>query len=466
LKGLLRAALLGTALIQASCAPEPRSRPNVLLISIDTLRADHLGCYGYELPTSPAIDALAARGVRFTRNFSQSNQTLPSHASLLTSLFPAEFQITRDDGANTRQQDTKLRLPEAVETLAEVASSAGYHTGAFTDGGLVAPRYGIGQGFDTFQAARTSEAQGFDTTLPAFKRWLDDWKAADDGTPFFAFVHSYDVHDPYRAPPPFDRAFTERRSEDFLVTRGFMPTALDLRQRMPEPSASELDEIRRFYDNGIAYADRGVGLLGLILEESEVWDNTLVVLVSDHGEEFKEHGSWGHGPQLFDELLHVPLIVRFPHDQYAGRVVEQVVRSVDIAPTVAEVIDAPMGAAWVGTSLMELLDGEGEDRPVISELSNAQLGTLSMRVGDLKVIDVPSLDRELLFNTAKDPGEHVDLARSRPAVLAEMRDELRRWRASLAAGSKSLRAVPMGEEAQNLQELEAELLGKMGYVDD
>lgn len=462
----MRGCLLAAALLAASCGHEPEARPNVLLISIDTLRADHLRCYGYDLRTSPAIDALAARGVRFANNYSQSNQTLPSHASLLTSLFPAEFQITRDDGNNARQQDTKLRLPDAVETLAEVAAKSGYHTGAFTGGGLVAPRYGIGQGFETFEAARSSADQGFDTSLPEFKRWLDDWKAKDDGAPFFAFVHSYDVHDPYHAPPPFDTAFTERRSEDFLAQEGYMPTALELRHNMANPSPEQLDEIRHLYDNGIAYADRGVGLLGLILEESDAWDNTLVVLVSDHGEEFKEHGSWGHGPQLFDELLHVPLIVRFPHDQFAGRVVDQIVRSIDIAPTVAEVIDAPTGAAWKGVSLMELLDGDGEDRPVLSELSNAQIGTTSLRSGDLKVIDVPAIGRELLFDTAADAGERIDLARSRPGALAELRDELRRWRASLAAESKALRAVPMGAEAQNLQELEAELLEKMGYVGD
>lgn len=462
---LLGSGLLA-ALLAGSCGEAPGARPNVLLISIDTLRADHLGCYGYELSTSPSIDSLAERGVLFRRNYAQANQTLPSHASLLTSLFPIEFQITRNDGENARQQDTKLRLPDAVESLAEVASQAGYHTGAFTGGGLVAPRYGLDQGFDVFEAARSSADQGFQTSLPQLKRFLDDWRAQADGAPFFAFIHSYDVHDPYHAPAPFDRAFTERSAEEFIAQEGFMPSALELRRRLPEPTPEELAEIEHLYDNGIAYADRSVGLIETILEEAGAWENTLVVLVSDHGEEFTEHGSWGHGPQLFDELLHVPLIVRFPHDRFAGRQVDSIVRSIDIAPTIVEVIDVPGGATWRGTSLLPLIEGQAQDRPVLAELSNAALGTSSLREGSLKVIAIPAIERDLLFDTARDPGERRDLSRSRPRDLERLRDRLRDWKRDLASESEALRAVPMRKDALNLQELEAELLGKMGYVGD
>ena len=453
-------------LLGSACQKPVPKRPNVLLVSIDTLRADHLGCYGYERSTSPSIDALAKRGVRFERAHSQANQTLPSHLSLLTSLFPAEFQITRDDGRNASQQATKLRLPEVALTLAEVAQAAGYRTGAFTGGGLVAPRYGMDQGFATFVAAREPTEQGFATSLPQFKRWLDEGDAAGDDAPFFAFVHSYDVHDPYHAPAPFDLAFSQRRAEDFVAQRGFLPTVNDLRQKLASPSKDELQEIIDFYDNGIAFADRGVGLLETILEERGAWDNTLVVLFSDHGEEFQDHGGWGHGPKLFDELLHVPLILRLPGDAHAGEVVPELVRLVDIAPTVAELLDVPTGSDWKGVSLMELVGRRGADRVVLAEISNAALGTSCLREGDWKVIDVPSSKSVLLFETSDDPGEVVDLSARETERAERMRADLQRYRAELAAASLGLRAVPMGAAAQSLQELEAELLGKMGYLDD
>ena len=453
-------------MLAGACAQPPTRRPNVLLISIDTLRADHLGCYGYERSTSPAIDALAKRGVRFERSYSQANQTLPSHLSILTSLFPAEFQITRDDGLNPTQQSTKLRLPGAALTLAEVAAAAGYRTGAFTGGGLVAPRYGLDQGFATFEGTRTSTEQGFATSLPEFKRWLDQGDAEGSDAPFFAFVHTYDVHDPYHAPPPFDRAFSARRSEDFVAQEGYVPSAQELRKQLPDPNHEQLQEILDFYDNGIAYADRGVSLLETILSERGAWDNTMVVLFSDHGEEFQEHGSWGHGPQLYDELLHVPLILRLPGDARAGELVPELVRLIDIAPTVAELLDLPVGADWQGRSLMELVGARGADRPVLAELSNAAIGTLSLRLGDWKVIDTLSTQRSQLFETHSDPEELLDLAQREPARLTSLRADLRARREALAAGSLPLRAVPMGADAQSLQEFEAELLAKMGYGGD
>jgi arylsulfatase A-like enzyme len=448
----------------AACGQPELGPPNVVLISIDTLRADHLGCYGYERATSPTLDGWAARGVRFERAYAQANQTLPSHVALLSSLYPTQVEITRADGQNTNQGNTKLRLPETAETLAERLAAAGYATAAWTGGGLVAEHYGLAQGFQEFQAARTPETQGFRTSLPALTQWLQ--KRANHEQPFFAFVHSYDVHDPYHAPAPFERTFSQGSADDFVNGRGFLPTANDLRKHLSAPSALDLAEVIGLYDNGIAAADRSLHQLQTILEEFDEWDNTMIVVVSDHGEEFQEHGNWGHGPSLFDELLHVPLIVRFPGDAHAGEVVAGNVRLVDVAPTIAEWVDVPGGAEWAGESLLELIGAPRADRPVLAALSNAELGTVALIDGEWKWIEAQGARPDLLFNRLQDPDEQIDVRKQQVDLGIRLQKQLADWLADQKARSASVRAVPMDAEGKNLQEMEKELLNQMGYLGD
>ena len=189
LTGLAALAFVGRR-AQDAAASRP---PHVVLVSLDTLRADHLGCYGYERETSPYLDGLAVRGVRFADVTSQATATLSSHLSMLTSLYPPQIAITRDDGENFGQQVTTLRLAERVVTLAETMGARGYATAAFTGGTLVAPRYGFAQGFDHFQEGQRLAEAGLDASLS----WLETWlEAREDDRPLFLFVHSYGPHDP------------------------------------------------------------------------------------------------------------------------------------------------------------------------------------------------------------------------------------------------------------------------------
>jgi len=263
----------------------PRVGPdlNVVLISIDTLRADHLGCYGYPEPTSPAIDALAAQGALFETAISQSSATLPSHASLFTSRYPSQHKTI-----SSGHQYTPLAGVEL--TLAEVLHHNGYRTAAFTDGGEMAGMYQIGQGFDDFDDLGGAS----DTILPKAM----DWLSAHHDDPFFLFLHFYDVHGPF-VMTELDRARRKRIEELYEAEPGH---GLDL-----EPAA--LAALLAAYDRALLGVDTGIqGLLDHLDGLGRSGD-TLVVVLSDHGEEFMEHDLIGHGVTVYEEVLRVPLIL-------------------------------------------------------------------------------------------------------------------------------------------------------------
>jgi arylsulfatase A-like enzyme len=448
-------------------------RPHVVLISLDTLRADHLGCYGYGRDTSPRLDALAARGVRFDSAWSQATSTLASHLSLFTSLYPPEFGIVCDDGVNFVQNTTRLKLAERVVTLAEALQAAGYDTAAFAGGGLLSDNYGFDQGFDTFWHASQPSESTLAVSLPGLTAWLDDWRTRrPPGSRFFAFLHTYDVHDPYRAPDPFKTRFSARKAERFLKENGYPPTATDLELHMPDPEPAELQEIVAFYDNQIPYADQEVGALERYLREHGLWEDTLVIVLSDHGEEFQDHGGWGHGGTVFRELARVPLILRFPGDARAGSVVRAPVQLLDVAPTVLDALDLPIPRDWRGLSLLPLLGDEagaggadpGPGRLIYSEIANEKRGVRGVRQGRWLLVVDGEHDRRALFDAEADPAERHDVAGEHPDVAARLHAELERLMGELSATRSELSAVPMDEGDLSLIDVEQDLMRALGYV--
>lgn len=300
--------------------PEPAAHrgPNLLLISVDTLRADHLGTYGYARDTSPFIDReLAAKGTVFERCISTATTTAPSHMSMFTGLAPTVHGV--------HGEDFLLALDGEIATLAEVLRRAGFETGAVTENGAMGAYRGFSRGFTSYYENRHRKL---------FRRKLDfaghientldrslDWLERNRGTRFFLFVHTYQVHQPYTPPPAFEKFFEGDDVDGRLAQRlppKFQPISYDREIRYTDAS------LREFFSKANAR-----GLL----------EDTVVVLVSDHGDQFVEHGAIGHGPFLYDEVLHVPLIVRGPGIA-AGRRVEEPVSLVDLMPTLL---------AWTGT---------------------------------------------------------------------------------------------------------------------
>ncbi|HEU5321013.1 MAG TPA: cation:dicarboxylase symporter family transporter, partial [Methylomirabilota bacterium] len=317
--------------VRAAPRPEPAApavaakgkRPNVLLYLVDTLRADRLGCYGYGRPVSPHLDAFAGRAVLFERAVAQSPWTRPSVASILTGLLPTAHGV----------QTLEDRLPEAARTLPEILRAAGYRTAALSTNHHVATGTGLAQGFDDFFLDEEHHAE------PVVRRavaWLDRRTAKE--RPFFLYVHTLDPHAPYQPPAVWRQRFAP----------GVRPEAgsredLDrLYRSRGEERAARIAEVSRLYDAEIAAGDEAFGQLLAALRERGLYDDTLIVFVSDHGEELGERGGLGHGHSLYQELLSIPLVVKPAGRQPAGRRSSRLAQQVDLLPTVLAAAGLPL----------------------------------------------------------------------------------------------------------------------------
>lgn len=345
---LQRACLfLALAMLTAACQKSsPSAQANVILISIDTLRSDRLGCYGYDRPTSPSIDRFAARGVRFARAIAESSWTLPSHMSLMTGLHPTSHGVT------TRDDNLGLGIP----LLAEVLGKAGYRTFGFTAGGLVRRIWGFARGFEVYED--DPRRVGLHETLGRAKETLE---RLDERAPYFLFLHTYDVHCPYDPPERYEEMFQTLPNQDRL-NRGCQEDFNHL-----ELTADDFYYIANQYDAGIRAADDLLGEFLSWLETRKGLDRTIVVITSDHGEELGERGDVGHGFQLHIQTLRIPLIIVGPG--LSPAVVQRRVGLIDVMPTILDMVgvEAPFTQ---GETLVPWMHGhvpEGE-RAVFSEL--------------------------------------------------------------------------------------------------
>lgn len=381
------------AAVLAACGQPggaPPTRPNVVLVSLDTLRADALGSHGSGQDTSPNLDALAARGVRCADAHAPTSWTLPSHVTMLTGL-----SISAHGMCDERLLMPGWVTPEEAEApplrgefLGELLGRAGYTTAGFFTWEYLDPRYGFGLGFETYErvggtlwsdpelrarfdalvaaddtpalrAWRDAEPHRFDAQLPtahlAVDRalsWLDDERQGDE--PFFLFLHLFDAHDDYVAPEPFTNPFDPDYDGPIDGTKVSTPDS-PIRGDLP---ARDLAHLRARYLGEVAWVDHQVGRLLDALEAADLAEDTLVVVTADHGEEFYEHGHKTHRTQLYRESTQVPLILAWPAGLPAGRVVEGPVGLVDLVPTVASLADVPGPEAVSGRDLAAVLRGE------------------------------------------------------------------------------------------------------------
>ncbi len=328
-----------------------------ILISIDTLRADHLGCYGYSRDTSPFIDSLAARGAVFENAYAQLPGTLPSHMSMFTGLYPAEHGVYPPNGV----------LSEEIKTLPEILSAGGFRTAGHTEGGYVDGSYGFARGFAEFNDESYEVECDVERTLA---RGMDFLERLGESERFFLFLHTYAVHDPYpdvRLPDNFHfpmKTYGKPFWPGGLPADAVEPTGphlAELNRRGAMPREEILDYYRAVYDAQIRYLDDLLRDFFARLESLGLSDDVTVVITSDHGEEFAEHGRLLH-EQVYREALHVPLIVLHP-GLAEGRRVPELVESIDIAPTLMELAGVEPPAPVSGRSLLPLLTGSAPDGP-------------------------------------------------------------------------------------------------------
>jgi arylsulfatase A-like enzyme len=382
------------------------SRPNVLLISLDTLRADHLGRYGYGKALTPNLDRFAAGGALFKNCRSQAPWTLPSHMSLFTSLLPTDNGV---DGIN------KV-LPNDVPTLAQILRKAGYHTAALVNDGQMKRHWGFARGFETWREFPVDTPAGSCPNITSQTlSWLKDNSGRD---PFFLFLHYYDAHAPYDAPQLY------RRKTGTTLT-GPETWKLCEQHRTPQHKLRDpalLADLIAAYDAEIAWLDDEVGKL-----LAAVPANTLVVLFSDHGEAFEEHAWMMHGATLYEEEVHVPLLVRLPVGEPKRKVIDTPVMLLDVAPTILARCGVRVPAAFQGTDLAPLWDGGRlKERLIPAETKAVLEGRYCLSVTLYPLKGIYSLF-DGRFELYKLPDEHTDLAGRDKAAAEALRKPLRAW---------------------------------------
>jgi len=430
-------------------APAPLAAadgPSLVLVTIDTLRADHVSAYGYARPTTPHLDALAAEGARFARAYAVSSTTLPSHATLFSSRYPDEHGVGKNG----------LTLPADVPLLAERLRAHGYETAAFVSSFVVERRFGLARGFDHYDddfrgAEHTSDIrrwEGHTLDAPYDRRAAETteralaWLAARDGDrPYFLWVHYFDPHSPYDPPEPHRGAFLETRD--------------------PASPRRVID----LYDGDVHYADAWLGRL----VAGTAGDRPLTIVTSDHGEGLWDHGWLEHGVFLYEELVRVPWVVHWPGEIPAGHVVEGLAAHVDLVPTLAGLLGLPLVAEPRGRDLSDVLHGAARipaDRAVHLQRRHydpMRRGHLrvagekhAVRVGDWKLILSPAELGYELFDLARDPGELHNRAGLHPERVRDLHAQLDRWQ----EGQTVRRAEAEGPDADARARLRA-----LGYVE-
>lgn len=398
----------------------PRTDLNVILITIDTLRADHVGAYGADRARTPVLDSLAAEGARFDHCIAQTPLTLPSHTALLSSTYPL-FNQVRDNGG--------FRVPESLTLLSETLKQKGMATAAFVGAFVLHGKWGLNQGFDTYSDRFDMGRYGkillqnekkADEVLGDARRWLEN----RDGGRFFAWIHLYDPHTPYEPPAPFDRS---------------------------SPGAA--------YRGEVEYTDGELGKFISFLKEKGLYDNSLIVVAADHGEGLGEHGESEHGLFLYETTIHVPLIIRAPRP-FARKTISETVQLVDVAPTVFDLLAIPSPRQWQGRSLWPLLSGSNDPWQGLAYSETYyprfHFGWSHLQAFTRERLKYIMAPRAELYDLEHDPGETSELADSRRRK--DLRGQL------LAFSNRFSRGALSAAASHSLSAEDQRRLGALGYL--
>lgn len=443
------------------CGRQPK-KPHILLITLDTTRRNHLSCYGYERKTSPNLDRLAEEGVRFENCVAMTSWTLPSHASLFTGLYSSTHGAHYDEKA-------ELSLGQAVEgsktsieflqdyranglgagaiTLAEILAEAGYVTGGVGSGPWLKPLFGLDQGFEFYDcdcdssSGRSADAVN-NLAIPFLRKRRAALKEGDE-KPYFLFLNYFDPHFPYTPPSEFQYLFCDRELAQAAQNDKKSKNRYDISQ----------------YDAEILFMDRMIGSLFDELKRLELWDDTWIIVTSDHGEHFGEKGLSGHGSALYEETLGVPLIVKYPKGWDPAEDRTERVQLVNILPTILSRLEidpiAPMDAPPIGqtgsVAVAELYKNLGKVKfEVEGDEERYDRNLKAIYIKDLKLI-VSTRDNDPdagLFDLGIDPGENNNLSKERPDLFRYMYRALSQWKESLGEPLRPLRIRGVDEATE------------------
>ena len=415
------ACLCVAQLVSSAEPPAAEKKPNILLITLDTVRADYLSCNGSKKVRTPHLDRLARGGVNFTRARTSVPLTLPAHASIMTGNYPPVHGV-RDNGT--------YRLPGEQLTLAEILDGQGYETAAFVGAFVLDRHFGLAQGFDVYDEGNWGNIAGLenlaaersaDAVHDAFSSWL---KGRTGGRPFFAWVHLYDPHAPYTPPEPFRKIYAG------------------------DPYAGE-----------VAYTDAVVGKIIEDLETQKLLGSTLVAVVGDHGEGLGEHGERTHSLLIYNSTIHVPMLLYFPGLIPPGTTVEHLTRTIDLAPTILDYLGVSQTVGQ-GTSLRPLVDGKGRDEEILA-YSESLYPSLNLGWSELRALETGEhrfilAPRPELYDLAEDPGERENRFDSNPTVAGRLERSLETLMESMGPS--------IGQAEQAVDPQTEEMLRSLGYI--
>lgn len=454
------AALLLLPVLLTACAedPLPVRPPNIVLITVESLRTDHLSLYGYQRETTPNLDRLAEQAIVFDNAFSVTSWTLASHASLFTGLYPAAHDTLRP----------RDRLKDSYVTLAEALAESGYQTAGIVSGEYLREQFNLQQGFERYDDAPAAARKGAIPTNPDMERSIRRFltEERDPQRPFFLFLYFWDPHYAYAPPEPNDTLFVPEAArkprQRVRFQKGF-----ELGRHI---SQEELAFVEAQYDGEIRTTDAALQGLFRQLQESGLWEDSVVIVTADHGEQFFDHGHLGHKHSLYDEELHVPLLLKLPGRQ-AGRRDDRLVSLVDLYPTVLEL--AGLGGSRLSHGVSLLAEPRAEGEPIYHELkemwyqregdgrqSERALDWAALRMGDKKLIWRDQEAVVELFDLARDPGERTPLGAESALPIERWKQRLKEWREAM----RKVAEQGGPPEKASLDATDEERLRELGYL--
>ncbi|MBI3932836.1 MAG: sulfatase [Acidobacteria bacterium] len=424
---------------------------NVVLVILDAARAHELGCYGYGRATTPEIDRIAAEGVVFENAFTPAVYTLGAMSSLWTSQHPDRHHS---------EVSFSARLPKDRLTLAEVLGAQGIHTAGFVANSVAGTAFGFDRGFSEFhEVYRQYGSQG-----DVFRKTVHPWLQSHKDRRFFAYVHFREPHFPYDPPPPFNTRFGPDGPIPAALRKdpvAFGAWITDGNQGRRSLSAEEREHLLRLYDGNLAFADQEVGALRRALEAEGLWDRTVLIVAADHGEGMSEHGWVGHNVHVYEEAVHVPLVVRFPAGKGpAGARVAGLVDLLDLAPTIADLFGA-LGRGgsdeqFEGRSLLPVVAG-APGKPAVLSRTVWDRPVYALRDEAFKFVYDTRTGEERLFDLVSDPGETRDVRWKEPIRAAYFREALHQWTLDLGrrrvTATEAIERFPDPSQCENMKAL-------------